>query len=107
MLVNGVVGKTYTRVPYENVLCERLIGEAGSAKLIDEPDYNKAVEKLIAAYNAGETDCYIKTDIEFQDIHEISANPQEIDVHDEQRQHKTRKLTIILKIIFVDCPFLL
>lgn len=81
---------------YESVLCERLIGDAGSAKLIDEPDYNKAVEKLIAAYNAGETDCYIKTDIEFQDVHEISTNPQEIDVPDEQRQHKTRKLTIIL-----------
>ena len=30
---------------YEGVLCERLIGDAGSAKLIDEPDYNKAVEK--------------------------------------------------------------
>ena len=81
---------------YEGVLCERLIGDAGSAKLIDEPDYNKAVEKLIAAYNAGETDCYIKTDIEFQDVHEISRNPQEIDMPDEQRQHKTRKLTIIL-----------
>lgn len=50
------------------VLNERLIGDAGSSKLIDEPNYNAAVEKLIATYNAGEPDCYIKTDIEFQDV---------------------------------------
>ena len=50
------------------VLNERLIGDAGSSKLIDEPNYNAAVEKLIAAYNAGEPDCYIKTNIEFQDV---------------------------------------
>lgn len=81
---------------FNKVLNERLIGDAGSSKLIDEPDYNKAVEKLIAAYNSGETDCYIKTDIEFQDVHEISTNPHEINVPDEQRQHKSRKLTIIL-----------
>ena len=78
MLVNGVVEKTYMRASYR--------GDAGSTKLIDEPDYNKVVEKLIAAWNAGETDCYIKTDIEFQDIHEISENPQEIDVPDAERK---------------------